>query len=81
MEERSCRGAEWSREAINLAVAPGPQPAGIARDAIAWSTKTFTTKSRQAVLTKVVFWYEIKNQFYQLNFKVLPVAVISRQEK
>jgi hypothetical protein len=67
-------GDNWSREAIDLAVARGPHPTARAtaaqdtvRDDIAYQV--------EAGFTEIVYWDEIKDRLPD-NFKVSPVAVI-----
>jgi hypothetical protein len=67
-------GAEWSPEAIDLAVAGGPHPTAIAPDAIALVHEDIDYQVK-AGFTEVVYWDEIKDDL-PAHFKVSPVAVI-----
>jgi hypothetical protein len=67
-------GAEWSQEAIDLAVARGPHPTAIAPDAIALVHEDIDYQVK-AGFTEVVYWDDIKDDL-PAHFKVSPVAVI-----
>jgi hypothetical protein len=67
-------GAEWSREAVEVAVARGPHPTAILPDAIALVHEDIDYQVK-AGFTEVVYWDEIKLHL-PANFKVSPVAVI-----
>jgi hypothetical protein len=67
-------GDEWSREAVELALARGPHPTAIAPDAVSLVLKDIGYQVK-AGFTEVVFWDEIRNDL-PAHFKVSPVAVI-----
>jgi hypothetical protein len=67
-------GAEWAREAVEVAVARGPHPTAILPDAIALVHED-TDCQVKAGFTEAVHWDEIKLHL-PANFKVSPVAVI-----
>lgn len=67
-------GEEWSREAIDLAMARGPHPTATAADAIALVHEDVECQVKVG-FTEVVFWDETKDDL-PANFKVSPVAVI-----
>jgi hypothetical protein len=67
-------GAEWTREAVELAVARGPHPTAIAPDAVALVHEDIEYQVK-AGFTEIVFWDEIKDNL-PAPFKISPVAVI-----
>jgi hypothetical protein len=67
-------GDEWSREAIDLAVAHGPHPTAQAAEAIDLVHEDIAYQV-EAGFTKVVYWEDIKDDLPE-HFKVSPVAVI-----
>jgi hypothetical protein len=67
-------GPEWSREAIELAVARGPHPTAIAPDAVALVHEDIEYQVK-AGFTEIIFWDAIKDDLPG-HFKVSPVAVI-----
>ncbi len=67
-------GAEWSREAIDLAIERGPHPTAKEADAIALVHEDIEYQVK-AGFTEVVCWDEIKDNLPD-HFKVSPVAVI-----
>jgi hypothetical protein len=67
-------GAEWSREAIDLAIERGSHPTARAADAVALVHEDVAYQVK-AGFTEVVYWDEIKDNLPK-NFKVSPVAVI-----
>ena len=66
-------GAEWLREAVDIAVARGPHPMAIAPNAIVLVHK-YIDYQVKARFTQVVCWAEIKDDL-PTHFKVSPVAV------
>jgi hypothetical protein len=60
-------GDEWSKEAINLAMARGPHPTAAAPNCGA-------SQQGKAGFKEVIFWDEIKNDLLA-RFKMLPAAV------
>ena len=67
-------GAEWTREAVELAVARGPHPTAIAPDAAALVHEDIECQVK-AGFTETVFWDETKDNL-PAPFKISPVAVI-----
>jgi hypothetical protein len=67
-------GAEWTREAIDLAIERGSHPTAKAADAVALVHEDIDYQIK-AGLTEVVFWDEIKEHLPP-NFKISPVAVV-----
>jgi hypothetical protein len=67
-------GAEWTREAVDLAVKRGPHPTATAKDAVALVHEDIDYQVK-AGFTEVVYWDEIKDDL-PAHFKVSPVAVI-----
>jgi hypothetical protein len=67
-------GDEWSREALELAVARGPHPTAVAPDAVSLVHEDIEYQVK-AGFTEVVFWDEIKNDL-PAHYKVSPVVVI-----
>jgi hypothetical protein len=67
-------GAEWSREAVDLAVARGPHPTANEPDAVALVHEDIDYQVK-AGFTEVVYWDDIKDDL-PAHFKVSPVAVI-----
>jgi hypothetical protein len=67
-------GAEWAREAVDLAVERGPHPTARAAEAVKLVHEDIAYQVK-AGFTEVVFWDEIKDDL-PAHFKVSPVAVI-----
>jgi hypothetical protein len=67
-------GEEWSREAIDIAVARGPHPTAMTPDAVNLVHEDIEYQVK-AGFTEVVFWDDIKEALPN-HFKVSPVAVI-----
>jgi len=67
-------GKEWSREAIDMAVARGPHPTARAPEAVALVHEDIDYQVK-AGFTEIVYWDEIRDNL-PTHFKVSPVAVI-----
>jgi hypothetical protein len=66
-------GEEWSREAINLAVARGPHPTAAAAEAVDTVQEDIECQVK-AGFVEAVFWDEIKDGL-RAHFEASPVAV------
>jgi hypothetical protein len=67
-------GAEWTREAVDLAIERGPHPTATAEEAMALVREDVDYQV-QAGFTEVFYWDELKDDLPP-HFKVSPVAVI-----
>jgi hypothetical protein len=67
-------GAEWSKEAIDVAIERGPHPTARAEDAMDLVHDDIKYQV-EAGFTEVVYWDEIKENL-PAHFKVSPVAVV-----